>query len=320
MLPSEAPGLASPRGPLPLTVYKIGRPVARFTLRLNANPPSIFLLQPADPSAFTSTQTAASGYRSWLRIPCDWLAMAGGLIYWGVLGLLVTAIGGTLSFILPAEIGQSIGRRIHHLIFRYFVGYLRFTSLLEADLSALDRLGKIDRPIIVAPNHASLWDAVFIIARLPRAICVMKKSILCNPFLGGGSRLAGYIPNGSTTRMIRDASEALARSGQLLLFPEGTRTHPAARWINPLKGGCALIASRAGVPVYPVFIRSNTRFLEKGWPLWKAPVFPVRVSIEVGEPLIQRDGESPLDLTLRLQAIYEQELARPNPLRRQITH
>ena len=244
--------------------------------------------------------------------------MAGGFVYWGVLGLLVTAVCGTFSFIVPARKGERFGRTVHHLIFKYFVSYLRITGLVRVDLSTLDSLGKIPHPIIVAPNHASLWDAVFVIARLPQAVCVMKKAILRNPFLGGGSRLSGYIPNGTTPRMIGDAADTLARGGQLLLFPEGTRTHPTARWINPLKGGCALIAARAGVPIHPVFIRTSSRFMEKGWPLFKAPVFPIHLSIELGEPLHLREGESALELTRRLQLVYEQELARPHPLRRQI--
>jgi 1-acyl-sn-glycerol-3-phosphate acyltransferase len=163
-----------------------------------------------------------------------------------------------------------------------------------------------------------LWDVVFIISRMPDAICVIKESILNNLFLGGGSRLSGYISNAGTSSMVRAASESLQRGGQLLLFPEGTRTHVNARWVNPLKGGCALIAKRAGVPIYPVFIRSDTRYLQKGWPLWRRPVFPIHMSLELGEPLLPIDGETAHDLNERLQAVYEQELSRPHPLRRQI--
>jgi 1-acyl-sn-glycerol-3-phosphate acyltransferase len=243
--------------------------------------------------------------------------MTGGILYWGILGLLVTVICGSLSYVMPESAGQRLGRKVHHRIFHYFVQYLKATGLLRADLSELEKLGRISKPIIVAPNHASLWDAVFIISRLPQAICVMKNSILRNPFLGGGSRLSGYIPNGATSRMVRDAATTLTQGGQLLLFPEGTRTHPTERWINPLKGGCALIAKRANVPVYPVFIRSNSRFLQKGWPLWRPPVFPIEVSISVGEPLTPNDRESASDFTERLQQIFEQELAKSHPLRRQ---
>jgi len=275
-------------------------------------------LQPADHSAISTARPETARLKALLRIPRDWLAMACGLAYFGAFGLLVTIFCGTLSFILPNRSGEKLGRHIHHLIFRGFMVYLRLTGLLKVDLSALDRLAKIPEPLIVAPNHTSLWDAVFIIARLPQTICVMKKSIMRNPCLGGGSRLSGYISNGSTTCMIRDAADALGRGGQLLIFPEGTRTIPSARWINPLKGGCALIATRANVPIHPVFIRCNSRFLQKGWPFWRPPVFPIHISIETGDPISPREGESAADLTQRLQAIYEHELARPHPLRRQI--
>ena len=274
------------------------------------------------PSDHPQTQpfkpTEVMTLRWWLRAPWDYVMMALGLSYWGVFGGLLTLIGGPLHLILPQRTGEKLGRYLLHQLFRKFVVYLRISDLVHADLSALDPLGKIKHPFIAAPNHTSLWDVVFIIARLPQAICVMKKVILMNPLLGGGARLAGYIANDGMTRMIRNASESLSHSGQLLLFPEGTRTRADARWINPIKGGCAIIAIHAQVPVYPIFIRSNTRFLQKGWPLWRRPVFPIQIRFDLGEPLIPEAGETSQAFTERLAAVYEQELSKPDPLRRQI--
>lgn len=256
--------------------------------------------------------------RWWLRAPWDYTMMAAGLLYWGIFGGMLTVIGGPLHFLLPKQKGEKLGRFLLHQLFRKFVVYLRLADLVKADLTALDKLEDIKQPFIAAPNHTSLWDVVFIIARLPYAVCVMKKQILHNIVLGGGARLAGYIANDGMTRMIRDATRSLEEGGQLLLFPEGTRTRPDARWINPLKGGCAIIATKAQVPVYPIFIRSNTRFLQKGWPLWRRPVFPITMSFELGEPLVPRAGESSQEFTARLTEVYERELSKPYPLRRQI--
>jgi 1-acyl-sn-glycerol-3-phosphate acyltransferase len=272
----------------------------------------------SDPVSLSLNPAETIRFRAWWRAPWDYFAMATGLLYWGVFGGLLTLIGGPLYLVLPRPAGQRLGRFLLHQLFRCFVVYLRATDLVRADLSALERLGKSGGRFIAAPNHASLWDVMFIIARLPHAVCVMKQSILRNPVLGGGARLAGYIPNDGMTRMIRNASTALADGGQLLLFPEGTRTKPDARWINPLKGGCAIIASRAHVPVYPVFIRSNSRFVQKGWPLWKRPNFPITLRIDVGAPLLSQPGESPQTFTARLEAAFELELSKPDPLRRQI--
>ena len=242
--------------------------------------------------------------------------MALGLLYWAIFGGLLTVIGGPLHLILPRRMGERLGRYFLHQLFRKFTVYLRLADLVKSDLTGLDRLQALTGPFIVAPNHTSLWDVVFIIARLPSAVCVMKRPILMNPLLGGGARLAGYIANDGMTRMFRDASKSLAEGGQLLLFPEGTRTSPEAAWINPLKGGCAIIATHCQMPIYPIFIRSDTRFLQKGWPLWRRPVFPITIRFELGEPLIPAAGETSQALTARLAAVFERELAKPDPLRR----
>ena len=265
-----------------------------------------------------SADAARLRLRAILRWSWELVATAVGLLYWGVFGGLLTVIGGPLHRVLPKRQGERFGQWLLHHLFRGFVTFLQVTGLARAETSALARLGKSGQSFIVAPNHLALWDAVFLIARLPQAVCVMKQSILRNPVLGGGARLAGYISNDGTTRMIRNAATSLADGGQLLLFPEGTRTRPHARWVNPLKGGCAIVAARARVPVHPVFIRSNSRFLEKGWPFWKRPVFPILIRIEVGEPLMPAPGESAQAFTRRLEVVFEHELSKPDPLRRQI--
>lgn len=251
-------------------------------------------------------------------MPWDYLMMALGLLYWGVFGGLLTIVGTPLYWLMPQRQGERLGRFFLHQLFEKFVLYLRISDLVHADLKALDRLKEIKGPFIAAPNHTSLWDVVFVIARLPSAVCVMKTQILMNPLLGGGARLAGYIANRGTPRMIRDASRSLTEGARLVLFPEGTRTKPDTRWINPLKGGCAIIAKHSQVPVYPIYIRSNSRFIQKGWPLWKRPVFPIRMRFDLGEPLIPGPGESSQAFTDRLALAYERELSKPDPLRRQI--
>lgn len=256
--------------------------------------------------------------KRWWRELWDLAATLGAFAYWGVAGLLITALSIPLILLLPCATAKKLGRGMLHRAFLIFVRYLKLADLVHADLESLNVLKEAKEPVIIAPNHASLWDAVFVISKLPQPICIMKEAILKNPFLGGGARLAGYIPNGSSARMVKAAADSLHQGGQLLLFPEGTRTRHEARWINPLRGGCALIARKAGVPVRPVFIRSNTRFLEKGWPLWKKPEFPIRLSVELGEPLIPQEGESAQEFTKRLEDVFERNLSRAHKLRRQI--
>ncbi len=243
--------------------------------------------------------------------------MGFGLSIWLFLGLAFTVVGGVMFRVLPRDRGKRLGRAWISWLFRFFTGYLRRADLLRLDDAGLAGLAeRCGGRCIVAPNHLALWDAVFMIGACPEAVCVMKNTILRNPLLGGGARLAGFIPNEPRGRMIRDAVAEVRGGSPLVLFPEGTRTRPEQVLVNPLKGGCAIIACQAGVPVLPVFIRSNSHFLEKGWPPWRKPAFPVQVAISLGEPIAPVVGESPQEFTARLQRVFEEELARPHPLKR----
>ena len=261
-------------------------------------------------------QVASNKHPAW-RVPLDVVAMAFGLSIWVVCGLVLTVFCAIVHRILPRERGKCLGQRMLSGVFRFFIGYLRFTDLLRLDAKSLRVLRDGTAPPgILAPNHLALWDAVFLIAACPNPACVMKNPILRNPLLGGGARLAGFIPNEPLSRMLRDAVQAVRSGDTLILFPEGTRTRSDQALINPLKGGCAIIACQAGASVCPVFIRNSSRFLEKGWPPWRKPAFPVHVAIDLGEPMKPRENESPQEFTARLQAVFETELATPHPLKR----
>ncbi len=52
--------------------------------------------------------------------------------------------------------------------------------------------------------------------------------------------------------------------------------------MNAFKGGFALMAQRAGVPVQTVFIESPSRYLAKGWPLFRKPQFPLVYRARLG--------------------------------------
>ena len=80
--------------------------------------------------------------------------------------------------------------------------------------------------------------------------------------------------------MVRVGRAAVRAGNQLLVFPEGTRTRQHRRY--GFKGGFALIAKSAGVPVQTVFIETNSRFLGKGWPLFRKPVFPLVYRVRLG--------------------------------------
>ncbi|MBT3813221.1 MAG: 1-acyl-sn-glycerol-3-phosphate acyltransferase [Gammaproteobacteria bacterium] len=247
----------------------------------------------------------------------EWLLYLWLLVYWTVTSVSISVVGTVLYWLLPQKYAHICGRFILQKDFQLFIFILKITGLLILEDEQLRSLANKQEAMIVAPNHVALWDVVFIVARVPNLICIMKANILRNPLFGGGaSYLAGYLPVRSITQMLKLAKARLKAGEQLLLFPEGTRTKTDVQWLNPLKGGSALLAKQAAVPVVPVFIRSNARFLEKGWPFYRKPDFPLEINISVGEPIIFAEGESVQEFALRLETIFIDELSRSHPLRR----
>ena len=233
----------------------------------------------------------------------EYLVLYLGLLYFTVAGITFTVLCAVLYIVLPRNMGVWFGRKAIGLLFRSYLAMLRATGLMKLDLSALDTL-RGERGLIVAPNHPSLLDAVFVISRLPDIACIMKAEIRDNLVLGGGARLAGYIRNDTAGNMVREAARELRSGQQLLVFPEGTRTREKP--VNAFKGGFALIAKQAGTPLQTVFIETNSPFLSKGWPILKKPQLPVIYRARLGERFeVSGDVKA---FVSTLESYYRQEL------------
>lgn len=215
-----------------------------------------------------------------LRIIYEYFALYSSLTLLGVICLIWTAFALPLYFILPVRIGTAIGRRAIMVGFRIYTWSLSITRAYHLDLRAVDSL-RGGPPLILAPNHPSLIDALLILARHPNMVCVMKSELMKNVFLGSGSRLARYVRNDSSRQMVKESVAHLRAGAVLLLFPEGTRTTRAP--INPLVGSVGLIAKYANVPVQTLVIETDSPFLSKGWPLFKRPDLPVTYRVRLGE-------------------------------------
>ena len=205
--------------------------------------------------------------------------------------------------LLSRRRGTAAGRFGIMAGFRAYSWALALTGAYRLDLRALDALRDAP-PLILAPNHPSLIDALLILARHPNMACVLKAQLMQNVFLGAGSRLARYIPSDQPRQMIKDAVADLRRGGRLLLFPEGTRT--TCEPINPLKASIGVIAKHAQVPVQVLIIETDSPYLGKGWPLWRRPTLPITYRVRLG-----RRFEPPTDVNafmLALQREYTQQL------------
>jgi 1-acyl-sn-glycerol-3-phosphate acyltransferase len=185
-----------------------------------------------------------------------------------------------LYLLLPRRAGITVGRHGIMYGFRLYGHWATMVGAYRLDLSAIDSL-RGSPPMILAPNHPSLIDAILILTRHPNLSCVMKSDLMENILYGPGARLARYINNSSTLRMVREAVADLDDGGTLLLFPEGTRS--ARSPINELKKSIAVIARQAQVPVQTLIIETDHPFLSKARGLWARAPFPVTYRVRLGK-------------------------------------
>jgi 1-acyl-sn-glycerol-3-phosphate acyltransferase len=203
------------------------------------------------------------------------------IVQLGVMSLVWNLLAPLLSLVLPRASAGRLGRVAVSYIYRCCWTSAEMLGLMQIDSTELDSLRSEPGGLIVAANHPTMLDALLVVARLPRGVCVMKAELMRNIFLGGGARLARYIRNDVGRGMVRDAVETLREGNQLVLFPEGTRTVEAP--VNAFKPGIALIAHLAQAPIQTVVIESFSPYLTKGWPLLKAPPVPVRIRLRLGQ-------------------------------------
>jgi 1-acyl-sn-glycerol-3-phosphate acyltransferase len=215
-----------------------------------------------------------------LRILYEYFALYSSLTLLGLICLTWSVFALPLYFMLPHRLGTQVGRAGITYGFRLYAWSLSITRTYLLDLRAVDTL-RGGPPVILAPNHPALIDALLILTRHPNLVCVMKSQLMNNVFLGAGSRLARYVRNDSSRQMVKESVAHLKLGGVLLLFPEGTRTTRLP--INPLVGSVGLIAKHANVPVQTLLIETDSPFLSKGWPLFRRPRLPIVYRVRLGK-------------------------------------
>ena len=237
--------------------------------------------------------------RAW-QLACFYLLLLG----LGLASLGWNLLAAVLRQLMPRPRAQALGRRVIARSYRAFWRLAAAFGLMEVDSQVLDRLNDELTGLVIVANHPSMVDALLIVARLQRGVCIMKGDLMRNVFVGAGARLARYIPNDSPRTMLRHAHASLREGAQLVMFPEGTRT--ANGVLNPFRPGVTAIAQKAGVPIQTVFIETSSPYLRKGWPIWRVPPFPMAFRLRLGDRF---DPQPDAGAALRaLESYFRKEL------------
>jgi 1-acyl-sn-glycerol-3-phosphate acyltransferase len=219
------------------------------------------------------------------RIGHGWRVFATGLSFalFGLGGLLLRVlVFPLLSLCVRAPLARiRLSRALIRLSFRSFVGIMRGLGVLRYEVSGLDKLDR--RGLLILANHPTLIDTVFLIAFVRNADCIVKSGLWNNPFTRGPVRAAGYVCNDRGPELVEDCIASLRGGGNLIVFPEGTRT-PRDGGIE-LKRGAANIAVRGARAVTPVVIGCEPPTLGKGDKWWQVPPRQASFRIAVGDDI-----------------------------------
>ncbi|MCX7564275.1 lysophospholipid acyltransferase family protein [Xanthomonadaceae bacterium XH05] len=217
------------------------------------------------------------------RVNRAWRVVATGLSFlaFGVGGLLLGVfVFPSLRLVLrDRDACRRVSRRLVQRSFRCHVELMRVLGVLTYELRGVERLR--DRGLLVLANHPTLIDVVFLVSLMDNADCIVKSSLMRNPFMRGPLLACGYIFNDDGAGLIDDCIASLHARSNLVIFPEGTRTRRGAP--VRLQRGAANIAVRGSVDVTPVRISCEPMTLGKGERWYRVPPHRFHYSLEVGE-------------------------------------
>ncbi|UGT61162.1 lysophospholipid acyltransferase family protein [Nocardia asteroides] len=133
-----------------------------------------------------------------------------------------------------------------------FLAWSRIVRVTVIDREMVPARG----PVLVASNHISMLDAVFLWGALRRrAMAVAMAELWTWPVVGVLVRGLGHIPvirrdPDSGRAALEQAEWVLRHGGVLIIYPEGRCVRPGE--VEPYKPGVAKLAFGTGVPIIPV--------------------------------------------------------------------
>lgn len=156
---------------------------------------------------------------------------------------------------------KRIGHKFISLSLDFYIHLMAACRVCSYKINDLKAMRALKGCVIVA-NHPSLLDVVYIFAFVRDANCIVKAG-LKKSWVSAIVRSIYILNNTDFDSMQNECVQALHEGGNLIIFPEGTRT--PRHGSNPYKKGAARIALAAGANVQPIHIGGNDKYgLGKG--------------------------------------------------------
>lgn len=121
------------------------------------------------------------------------------------------------------------------------------------------------RGTVVVCNHLSFLDPLLMLALLPRLITIVRPDFFRVPIFGWLLRGAGFLgPDlfSEGQAWVDRVAEHLRQGGNLLIFPEGTRSRDGR--LAPFKKGAFYLAKHLGAPILVLRITGTDHVFAPG--------------------------------------------------------
>jgi len=123
--------------------------------------------------------------------------------------------------------------------------------------------------VLVASKHQSFMDILIHFKHLPRPRFIMKKELKWAPIIGVYALRIGSTPvargkrGAAVKEMVSDVEKQSAQPGQLVIYPQGTRTLPG-RYLR-YKVGAGVLYQRSGVTCVPAATNVGVFWARRSW-------------------------------------------------------
>jgi 1-acyl-sn-glycerol-3-phosphate acyltransferase len=164
--------------------------------------------------------------------------------------------------------------------------------------------------IILASNHQSLADIVWIYAFIPRrcrrnVFMTGKGSLKFLKFIFWGAPIIFIERDGNVVPALKASADVLRSGRSLTIFPEGTRTETGE--LGHFKSGAAYLAKNLGKKIVPISIRGGCDVLPRNKTI---PRFfsGVKASLVIGNPIDPEKYSTVDELTQALREEIQKNL------------
>jgi 1-acyl-sn-glycerol-3-phosphate acyltransferase len=161
-------------------------------------------------------------------------------------------------------------KRFQRLNSRFYRGFFALTRvLIPGHRWQIPPEVRDIRSAVIVCNHRSYLDSILLISLYDKHNTIVKSRLFDIPLFGSMLQWSGYIPSSSQGRFsemmiqrIEKMPAFLADGGNLIIFPEGTRSQDGR--IGRLNKGAFKIARSCRAPIKVLFVRNTEKMFRPG--------------------------------------------------------